>query len=1398
MGRTARFEQIYVANLDSEPIEQETLTGVKSILTKEIEANEVLLKSSDGIRGRLGIANTVPTKNFSLGTKLFMDVNDTIVFDLKDRGRASRFYVENQLAVGTTNPTKAFQVNDGATRKVDIDLTGRDLMTVSGNLAATNVIITNNLIGPGSNIIINDSAANVVTVVGNLVSTNILVTSNLDVGSNVRFSDEGANVAYITGDVTQIGDLYLEGNVRITGNISVSDIAKYTSYEPSVTEDPVILLGNGNNGTVETGIILAPGDSPTANIGFGYKDDTRFGDDTKEMGLFYTSDFVESFTGFTVDTTKTVNLHVYGDTYVDKKLGVSNTNPTSNLCIGDKFRVSTPPGVVLPGESSNILEVDGYTYTKGLKIGPLGLQVGNAVTVNPLGLADPTASVISIAGNIQAKGLRTTGADGWLSGIANTIPKDTLNIGTPAVVTCNIYDGNTWYVYGNTYSSNVLADFARITGDMRIGGPGVTTDNGTYNIKSSGELVIHANDSSATNDTSNSLILKSGTPVESASIIELSAASETPANQFIRFKTKNTERMRLTSDGKFGFNNTAPSDTVTVSGPVKINFANTLTLGNIFGTAQQTSMQMRVRPDTNADAFLEAHVGSGKGMKFGVTSTGTMGGPKMVISDNGGVGIGVTTPHGRLNTSGATVYINRQVGTSSNNNYDHTLTPLVVTNQNGISGVDDPQSTMILAREAASGYGAKALFALDRWEAGASRTRMDIKLAHGAYDDVDIMSVRSDGRVGIGKTDPTAPLEVKSSGVGNPSGNGLVVYNPSASEAQDSIITVKTGANKSDAFVSFTDDANQGWSAGMTDRVGDRDFRITNNVFAVSNVLHTALFIDGVSSNVGIGTDVTVARFTVDGDVRIGNELSFAGVANDEGDLRHHTFMLEQLYEDESSELFIFKGNDGVSRAAGAGPDRIRHVAAEHRFQVYDNTGALDQDDVDNIISDTAVSGIFNTRPVLMVSGTERVLVATESEDGLNTTDKLYVNGGIRIPKEQSFITGGMELKSSDADTNNIINSLSDNRDFVFQINDVEKMRFKNTGALGIGTDSPSSNLHVYAGQTTNKDVAIIESAAAASGTSKTGLVIHKGSGYGGYIHGYKNVTASTAGLIFGGEYNNSETNAITILKSSSHSNVGIGTTVPSAGFHVYNKNPKIENTTSNAIVDLVTTAGTSNIYASNTGNVHIVPKHTHVKIDGNLDISGDIKFDGELELGNEIGINLAGASPETNLHVKGGVITNSDYVSRKLYSYSYSITDFSDLDLVLTFGAGAFYAKIVAMLRRIDGSTTKDVSTMLLEVQGGSSDEDTPSTLDIAIGTKNLFGGTNSYPWSPTVSTGRRSIRLVPYNTDGTRQYAYDISVELMSSCGGKLVSLTRDSNTTTDLDTGTGGGVSIKTFNY
>ena len=113
MGRTARFEQIYVASLEAEPVETETLTGVNSILTREIEANEIKLIEIEGIKGRIALGNNIPTKQFSIGNKLYIDKDATHVFDLKASGKADRIFINNQLSIGTTNPTKAFQVNDG-------------------------------------------------------------------------------------------------------------------------------------------------------------------------------------------------------------------------------------------------------------------------------------------------------------------------------------------------------------------------------------------------------------------------------------------------------------------------------------------------------------------------------------------------------------------------------------------------------------------------------------------------------------------------------------------------------------------------------------------------------------------------------------------------------------------------------------------------------------------------------------------------------------------------------------------------------------------------------------------------------------------------------------------------------------------------------------------------------------------------------------------------------------------------------------------------------------------------------------------------------------------------------------------------------------------------------------
>jgi hypothetical protein len=154
--------------------------------------------------------------------------------------------------------------------------------------------------------------------------------------------------------------------------------------------------------------------------------------------------------------------------------------------------------------------------------------------------------------------------------------------------------------------------------------------------------------------------------------------------------------------------------------------------------------------------------------------------------------------------------------------------------------------------------------------------------------------------------------------------------------------------------------------------------------------------------------------------------------------------------------------------------------------------------------------------------------------------------------------------------------------------------------------------------------------------------------------------------------------------------------------------------------------------------------------------------------------------------------------VACKRYSKSFSRIDGKSKDIQLRFGNGSFYAKIVAILRRRDGgppAPVRDMSTLVLEVQGGTHDEST-SVLDevIAVGTKNLFGGDTDYPWSSDVIVGTKGIIITPSDPTGDRQYSYDIHVELISSKNGRLLGLYTDNANGVDDFT----GENLQTYTY
>jgi len=1343
MGRTARFEQIYVASLEAEPVENETLTGVNSILTREIEANEIKLDTINNVKGRLALSNAVPTKQFSLGNKLFMDKDDTIVFDLKERGRASRFFVTNQLAVGTTNPTKAFQVNSGATRKVDIDLTGRNLMTVSGNLVSTNVIV-NDKLTLGSKIVVDSLASNVISVVGAIQS------SNVNVGSNIAFSDEGSNVAIINGNVFQNGYLNLVGNIAVTGNITVTETATYIATQDLRVANVVIHSGFGNGVlSRETAFVMTPGVG-YSNVAMGFVGGAR----GREMAFFQT----DAYGGYNsaqinVDDTKLVNVHVYGDIYTSNNIGANNTFPTHDLCVGSNLFVEDT--------GSNVLEVTGNTYTRALKVGSGGISVGNLLTMEP-GAEAP----VVINSNVRMNALRTTGTAP--SGISNLTPTDTLSIGSK--------------IYANTTAINTL----------RVLGNTATTNLRTEMVFSASSLTVHG-DRFGGDSTSNVLTLKAGPRTANVSVIEVYGASTSNTHQNIRFKTKNVERMRIASNGNVGIGKTNPPKRLTVNGNVFVMGSNSVVYGNTWGSTGNTAMQVYSSPNSGENR-IENIVGAGKGLKIFASKTPTMGTPRVTILETSNVGINVANPIGRLHTSGGTVFINDQV--VNRGTYVHQETPMVITNTHPIVSTTDMGRVLDLTREGDGiEHGARASFKLGKHETadGTSRSRLDLYLASDNYQtDADVMTFLSSGKVGIGHTQPSAYLEVIGSGFADPTENGILLHNH---DDGDAIVGIETKLNVGNAFTSYILEdggALTGWSAGVTK---DDDFRITENYRRVLDTSATALFISSADRDVGIGTDAPRGKLEVAGNVVIGNQLSFGGLTGDEFG---NTVFIERSYSDsfDKNELVLFKGNKTDSAANESGPSRIRHIAGEHIFQTINVDGLSLEDTISTIGEGTGDVPLCITDLGTVVIGGNRSDAAAAAA---RTNTKLIVKGDIEFAGTGTFkLTGFQFLTTTGASSRNILRNVLNGvtrRPLLFTHDDgaggdSEFARFDEDGRLGMGTTEPTSNIHVYDTTPGNVDIMRLQS----TGVNKqTGVLLYTNDGEGGFLKGFSNTVNKTTGLALGVANNSTIVNSLHLIHTS---NVGVGTPTPQRKFHIYNGAARVESPSSNASIELTTTGGNSNIYADTTGNVYIQPSGSAVVIQGSSEITGDLQVDGIIDF-NTIGIGLSGSSPSTDLEVGGGTITNSVEVSRKTYSKTFSIGEGLAKDIQLVFGAGAFYAKVTAILRRTDGSTVKDLSTMLIELQGGTGDE-SASTIDIAVGTKNLFGGTNSFPWSPTVTTGIRGISITPYNTDSSRIYSYDIFVEVVSACGGKLVKITRDLSAEANLDNGTGGDVEITTFAY
>ena len=1350
MGRTVRFDQIFVSNMDANPTEQDILTTVRSIITGEIEADEI-------VATRMGIANTSPTKSFSIGADLFMESGQEVILDVSKTVKTARMNVTDKIGVKTTNPVHDFQV--GANQEFFIGTGNRDLVTVNGNILTSNLIFTNQIELDGK-VTINKNDSNVIKVTGNTFTDRATAGTFLSVGNEVDPATDSNVAIFENGNViVKNGVLRIFGDTQMFGNLAITEEPAYTSVDNLVVSNAVILMGDGNNGTYDMAVLMKDGGAGSSNVFLGYTHANDQFNLTRTFGGPETATF-DSI----LDTSNTVNLHIYGELYTQNNVGIINTSPTHTLSVGSNLYVND-----VATSSSNLLHANGYGFFEGLRIGDAGLTVGSLITLD----ADAAIPMV-VTSTIQSHSLQTTGATP--SGIANTNPTDTLSIGNEFFVNVHADAANTLTVLGNTVTSRLITQSIRVQDMIEVDG-----DSG---ITSDANVLIHA-DTDDGDSVSNAVVIKSGPLVANMSAIEVFGARSSATHQNIRMYTKNSERIRVASTGYVGISNVDPSQLLTLGGNLQINHSNAAMFGNL-----ETSMKVYT-DSVVKETKVENRVADGKGINFYVSKTASMGTPKLTILESSNVGVGTATPQGRFHTSGGTVFINNQVvnrGPAS-----HLGTPLVVTNTEPIINTSDFKNVLQLTREGGTNSqdGVRAIFKMGKHTTSpnTSKSQIDLVLASDNYEtENNVMTWRSNRRVGIGTTAPVSHFHVMSSGIGNSGTNGVLVHN-NESPNGDAIVAVRTDKTSGNAFTSFiqTNDGSDpaGWSMGVTGSLGD--FRLTRNPDIINQSASSKFFVGGSTGFVGIGTDAPRHKLEVNGNVVIGNELYFGGLVSDEFS---NTFIKERLVSTDISELLIFKGNEGPG---AAGPDQLRFVGAQQVFQTYSepelNEGA-------KAAMEAGTSNLL--KPAMFLSSQGKVLIGTADTSKIQqtATTQLFVNGGIEFAGGQKVNFGNLDIFAlSDGARFETIGAV----DMRFQnkattgtseLNATEAIRIKNTGLVGIGTGSPDTNVHIYSGVTTDIDVLKLQS----PGTNnKVGVSLNTNDNYGGYVRGFSNTQHSVHGTVLGAVKNSVEADGIHIINTS---NVGIGTVNPSERFTVYNSKARLEHSSANAMLEFKTPGGVSNIYGDVTGNV-VIDAVLDVIINSNVEITGDLEIDGKIDLGNQVAIGLSGADANTSIHVNGGIITNSDHVACKRYSRKFTLTSGSGQDVQLTFGPQTFYAKIVAQLR--ETSDVNNVSTMILEVQGGTHDGTTPS-LPIAIGTKNMFSGVNLYPWNPTVTTGKRSIQIQPSLKDTGRNYAYDIFVEVVSGVGGGLTKFTYNigNSPAVNLNNGDGGNNIIATHTY